>query len=207
MFFFHRSGKLVFMESSSQSSLIRKIAFEIWDIIKFLAPIVLIVFVVRTYIAQPFIVDGESSAPNFHTGHYLIIDEISYRFREPERGEVIVLRYPVQPSRFFLKRIIGMPGERVLIKDGKVTIFNDEKPKGFTLVEPYLTQATFPAGPYRDVTLKPGEYFVMGDNRSGSDDSRMWGVLPRENIVGHALVRLFPFKQAGITPASLDDFQ
>ncbi len=100
-----------------------------------------------------------------------------------------------------------MPGERVLIKDGKVTIFNDENKKGFTLVEPYLTQATFPAGPYRDVTLKTGEYFVMGDNRSGSDDSRMWGVLPRENIVGRALVRLFPFKLAGITPASLDDFQ
>lgn len=194
------------MESSSQPSLVRKIVLEIWDIVKFLAPIVIIVFIVRTYIAQPFIVDGESSAPNFHTGHYLIIDELSYRFREPERGEVIVLRYPLQPSRFFLKRIIALPGERVLIKDGKVTIFDAENPKGYVLSEPYLVQATFPAGPYRDVTLKEGEYFVMGDNRSGSDDSRMWGILPRENVVGRALIRLFPLKLVGVTPASVDDF-
>lgn len=194
------------MESSSHTPLIKRIILEIWDIIKFLAPIIIIVFVVRTYIAQPFIVDGESSAPNFHTGHYLIIDEISYRFREPARGEVIVLRYPLQPSRFFLKRIIALPGERVVIKDGKVTIYNSENQKGFTLTEPYLTQATFPAGPYRDVTLKEEEYFVMGDNRSGSDDSRMWGVLPRKNIVGYAFLRLFPLNLITHTPASLDDF-
>ncbi len=206
LFFFHGSGTLTLMESSSETPLIKKIILEIWDIIKFLAPIVVIVFVVRTYIAQPFIVDGESSAPNFHTGHYLIIDEISYRFRDPARSEVIVMRYPLQPSRFFLKRIIGLPGERVVIKDGKVTLFNDEKPKGFVLDEPYLTQATFPAGPYRDVTLKENEYFVMGDNRSGSDDSRTWGVLPRKNIVGYAFLRLFPLKEIDYTPGSLDDF-
>ncbi|MEI8224286.1 MAG: signal peptidase I [bacterium] len=195
------------MESSSNTPLLKKIILEIWDIIKFLAPIVVIVFFVRTYIAQPFIVDGESSSPNFHTGHYLIIDELTYRFREPARGDVIVLRYPLQPSRFFLKRIVGLPGERVVIKDGKVYIYNTENPKGYVLDEPYQKQATFPAGPYRDVTLAPEQYFVMGDNRSGSDDSRMWGILPRNDIMGHVLLRLFPIKLAAVTPASVDDFK
>lgn len=194
------------MESSSSTPLIKKIALEIWDIIKFLAPIIVIVFFVRTYISQPFIVDGESSAPNFHTGHYLIIDEVSYRFREPARGDVIVMRYPLQPSRFFLKRIIGLPGDRVVIKDAKVFIYNAENLKGYVLSEPYQKQGTFPAGPYKDVTLQEDQYFVMGDNRSGSDDSRMWGILPRENIVGHVLFRLFPLKLAAVTPASIDDF-
>lgn len=195
------------MESSSNTPLIKKIVLEIWDIIKFLAPIVIIVFFVRTYIAQPFIVDGESSSPNFHTGHYLIIDELSYRFREPARGDVIVLRYPLQPSRFFLKRIIGLPGERVVIKDGKVYIYDAAHPNGYVLEEPYQKQATFPVGPYRDVTLAAEQYFVMGDNRGGSDDSRTWGILPRNDIMGHVLLRLFPLKLAGITPASVDDFK
>jgi signal peptidase I len=171
-----------------------------------LAPIIIIVFVVRTYIAQPFIVDGESSSPNFHTGHYLIIDELSYRFKEPARGDVIVLRYPLQPSRFFLKRIIGLPGDRVAISDGKIHIYNAANPAGYVLDEPYEKQVTFPAGPYKDVTLAPEQYFVMGDNRSGSDDSRMWGILPRNDIVGHVVLRLFPIKLAAVTPASIDDF-
>lgn len=190
-----------------QPSMIKKIWLEVWDIIKFLAPIIIVVFIVRTYIAQPFIVDGESMAPNFHTGHYLIIDEISYRFSEPKRGDVIVLRYPLETSRFFLKRIVGLPGDRVVLKDGKVFIFNSENPKGYVLEEAYHNQTTFPAGQFRDVTLGDEQYFAMGDNRSGSSDSRAWGILPRKDIVGRALVRLFPVKQLGITPASVDDFQ
>lgn len=190
-----------------QTSLIKKIWTEVWEIIKFLAPIVIVVFVVRTYIAQPFIVDGESMAPNFHTGHYLIIDEISYRFHEPKRGDVIVLKYPLDTSRYFLKRIVGIPGDRVIIKDGKVTIANAEYPKGYVVNEPYHNQVTFPAGQFKDVTLGEDEYFAMGDNRAGSSDSRSWGILPRKDIVGRASLRLFPIKQAGVTPASIDDFQ
>lgn len=190
-----------------QPSMLKKIWLEVWDIIKFLAPIIVIVFIVRTYIAQPFIVDGESMSPNFHTGHYLIIDELSYRFREPKRGDVIVLRYPLQESRFFLKRIIGLPGDRVTIKNGKVYIANDANPDGYVLNESYQDQTTFPAGQFKDVVLADDEYFAMGDNRAGSSDSRAWGILPRKDIVGHALFRLFPLKQIGVTPASVDDFQ
>lgn len=181
--------------------------YEILDLIRFLAPIVIIVFVVRTFIAQPFIVDGESMSPNFHTGHYLIIDELSYRFHDPARGDVVVLRYPLDPKRFFLKRIVGLPGDRIQIKDGHVVITNAEHPDGVVLIEPYETQSTYIAGPYKDVTLGTDEYFALGDNRAGSSDSRSWGILPRKNIVGHALFRLFPIKQAAVTPASLDDFK
>jgi signal peptidase I len=195
------------MHPTSSSSFIKKIFLEIWDIIKFLVPIIVIVFVVRTFIAQPFIVDGESSAPNFHTGHYLIVDELSYRFREPSRADVVVMRYPLQTSRFFLKRIIGLPGDRVVIKDGKVFIYNLDNPDGYVLSEPYQNQPTFPAGSFRDVTLKQDEYFVMGDNRAGSDDSRSWGILPRKDIIGHVALRLFPLSLVGVTPASIDDFE
>ena len=190
-----------------QPSLLKKIWLEIWDIIKFLAPIVVIVFVVRTYIAQPFIVDGESMSPNFHTGHYLVIDELSYRFHAPQRGDVVVLRYPLDTSRFFLKRIVGIPGDHIVIKNGKVYITNDANPNGYVLNEPYQNQATFPAGQFKDVILEQDEYFAMGDNRAGSSDSRAWGILPRKDIIGHALFRLFPVKDMGITPASVDDFE
>jgi signal peptidase I len=180
---------------------------EIWELVKFLAPIVIIVFFVRTFIAQPFIVDGESMAPNFHSGHYLIIDQISYRFKEPARGDVVVLRYPVQPNRFFLKRIIGLPGETINLRDGSVVITNEEFPNGMIIDEPYHNQKTLPAGTYGNITLGQDEFYVMGDNRIGSSDSRSWGVLPRENITGRALIRLFPFNKIDITPASVDDFE
>lgn len=185
----------------------KKVLYEIWDLVKFITPILIVVFLVRTFIAQPFIVDGESMSPNFHTGHYLIIDEISYRFHEPKRGDVVVLRYPLDPSRFFLKRIIGLPGDRVQIKNGHVVITNAEYPNGFILEEPYESQQTYAAGQYHDVTLGDDQYFAMGDNRAGSSDSRAWGILPRQDIVGHAFLRLFPIKLAGITPASVDDFK
>lgn len=184
----------------------KKFLLEAWDIVKFLAPIIVIVVLIRKFVAKPFIVEGESMSPNFHTGHYLIIDEISYHFHQPKRGDVVVLRYPLDTKRFFLKRIVGLPGDRITIRDGKVYVMNAENPDGAILVEPYETQSTFPAGPYKDIVLGAGQYFAMGDNRAGSDDSRMWGILPRTDIVGHVVLRLFPLRLASITPASVDDF-
>lgn len=180
---------------------------EIWEIVKFIAPIIIIVFIVRTFIAQPFIVDGESMAPNFYSGHYLIVDQVSYYFSDPKHGDVIVLRYPLQPSRFFLKRIIGVPGDRIIVRDGKVIIINQEFPNGKVLDEKYHDQVTFATGTYTDSTLGIDEYFVMGDNRGGSSDSRSWGILPKKDIVGRAFIRLFPFDKISITPGSVDDFQ
>ncbi len=183
-----------------------RIGLEIWDILKFLAPIIIIVFLIRTYIAQPFIVDGDSMAPNFHTGHYLIIDELSYHFHAPNRFDVVVLRYPLDTKRFFIKRIVGMPGDTIQIKDGHVVIINTEHPKGYVVSEPYESQATFPVGQYNNVTLGPDQYFALGDNRAGSSDSRTWGILPRKDIVGHVALRLFPLNVAGVDPAEVDSF-
>lgn len=151
---------------------------------------VFIVIPFRLYIAQPFIVDGASMDPTFNTGQYLIVDELSYRFETPQRGSVLIFKYPLDPSKYFIKRIIGLPGETVNIKDGIVTIINKENPKGFVLNEPYIKLPKKDSSTY---TLSSDEYWVMGDNRLGSADSRMWGPVPRENFIGQPIVRFWPF--------------
>ncbi len=158
---------------------------------------ILIIIPFRLYIAQPFIVDGASMDPTFENGQYLIIDELSYRFREPVRGEVLIFKYPKDPSKYFIKRIIGLPGETVLIKNGVVTLINDKYPKGLTLEEPYVK---FTKVDNSSLKLGENEYFVMGDNRLQSADSRYWGPVPRENFIGLPIFRLFPL---GLSPGSV----
>lgn len=153
-----------------------------------------IIIPIRYYLVQPFFVKGASMEQNFHDGDYLLIDEISYRFGEPERGDVIVFRYPENPSQFFIKRIIGLPGESVEIKDNTVKIYNSENPEGFLLQEDYLSKGQQTAG---NMKIKTGEmeYFVLGDNRLQSSDSRRWGVLNYSFITGKAFIRLYPFNK------------
>ncbi len=171
------------------------------EIIQFSLVALLIVLPVRFFIAQPFMVSGASMENTFETGQYLIVDQLSYRFGEPGRGDVIVFRYPKDPAKFFIKRIIGIPGDTVEINGSAVTITNVDHEAGVTLdEEPY-------AQPMKhDTTLKEtlglGEYFVMGDNRDASSDSRMWGVLQRDRIVGRAFLRLFPFTDVGVFPGA-----
>ncbi len=150
-----------------------------------------IVIPIRYFLFQPFFVSGASMEPNFESGEYLLIDEISYRFREPQRGEVIVFKYPNDPSTLFIKRIIGLPGETVEIRDGKVIIYNLQLPEGKILEEPYIKEET--QGNIK-ISLKKNEYFVLGDNRSHSSDSRSWGPVSRENIIGRAWVSVLPSK-------------
>jgi len=173
---------------------VEKTENPVWEVVKVVIISVAIVLPIRTWIAQPFMVAGASMEPNFHEGEYLIVDELSYQFRSPQRGEVIIFRFPLNPSEFFIKRIIGLPGETVEIKGGKVTI----KSSGgvFMLDEAYLPPL-LDTGPERVAELKSGEYFVMGDNREHSSDSRVWGVLPSDKITGRALVRLWPVREAG----------
>ena len=128
---------------------------------------------------------------NFHDGDYLLIDEISYRFHEPKRGDVIVFRYPENPSQFFIKRIIGLPGETVEIKDNKVTIYNGEFTKGLTLKEGYLSSSQRTEGNFF-IKLTDTEFYVLGDNRLQSSDSRRWGTLDKKFITGRAFLRLWP---------------
>ncbi|MCC7500216.1 signal peptidase I [Candidatus Nomurabacteria bacterium] len=176
----------------------RKESFFI-ELLKFIVIAALIVFPVRFFIAQPFIVSGASMDPTFENGQYLIIDEISYRFSEPKRGEVIIFRPPRAPQEFYIKRIIGLPGETVSIEDGRIYVTtNGQK---HVLDEPYISRN----GNGADATyeLEANEYFVMGDNRPESSDSRVWGPLPSDNIVGRAFVRLLPANTLSLFPGSV----
>lgn len=170
------------------------------EIIEVLLISLITVYAVRTFLAQPFLVSGASMEPNFVNGNYLIIDEVTYRFREPERGEVIVFRYPGDHKTFYIKRIIALPGERFVLSRGVITIFNSTHTTGFNLDEQYLPDDLDTAGRL-DVTLGPDEFFVLGDNRYYSYDSRSWGSLHRSDIVGIVRVRLFPFPQVKIFEA------
>ncbi len=162
-----------------------------------IAAIFAVLICVRLFVAEPFLVYGSSMEPNFETGDYLIIDELTYKLSSPKRGDVIVLVPPDQPTKHFIKRIVGLPGEKITVKGKDVTIVNKEHPEGMLLNEPYVT---FQSTKEAVHTLTNNEYFVMGDNRAVSFDSRSWGPLPAQNITGKAMVRLYPFNQVGAIP-------
>lgn len=173
-----------------------------WDLIKFAVIALIIVIPIRMFVAQPFLVSGESMFPTFHDGEYLIVDELSYIIGQPHRGDVIVFRYPGDTKRFFIKRIIGLPNEEVSIKNGIVTIINQENPKGFILNEPYIDEKFDTTSNYK---TGESEYFVMGDNRNRSSDSRVWGEplitkLTSKLIIGRAYLRLLPLKDISYLP-------
>ena len=155
---------------------------------------------IRFFIAAPYIVSGASMEPTFDNLHYLIIDRVSYELGEPARGDVIVFDLPTEPGRSLIKRVIGLPEETVIISENAVIIQNAEHPEGFTLDEPYLDQANLGGGNDMRVILEQGEYFVLGDNRHVSSDSRVWGALPRETIVGRVLLRLYPLNMMSALP-------
>jgi len=162
----------------------------IWEITKIVIIALVIVVPIRYFLFQPFFVRGQSMEPNFENSDYLIIDEISYRFRAPQRGEVVVFKYPQNPSQRYIKRIVGLTGETVEIKDGQVTIFNEQ---GEQILDEsnYLSPFISTPGDIR-ISLAENEYFVLGDNRISSADSRRWGPLPRENIIGRVFLRAWP---------------
>ncbi|MEK7162795.1 MAG: signal peptidase I [Patescibacteria group bacterium] len=168
--------------------------YSFWEIFEVVVVAVIAVVIIRTFLIQPFLVSGASMEPNFSSGDYLLIDEISFRFRNPERGEVLVFHYPGDESVYYIKRIIGLPGERLIIKNGEVVVFNKEYPAGFSVKENYLPQTTKTSGD-KEVVLKAGEYFMMGDNRNYSYDSRSWGSLKKTEIVGLVRLRLWPFNE------------
>jgi len=128
--------------------------------------------------------------PNFHDGEYLIVDELSYRFREPERGEVIIFHYPVDSSEKFIKRIIGLPGEKVVLTDDCLKIISQSKEEFCLNESNYINSLNFLKND-REFKLTENQYFVMGDNRSHSFDSRNWGPLAKNYIIGRALIRPF----------------
>ncbi len=170
----------------------------LFEVIKITVITLAIILPIRYFLMQPFFVKGASMEPSFDDGQYLIIDELSYRFREPARGEVVVFRYPIDPTQYYIKRIVGLPGETVEIVEGHVKIFNAEHPLGFVLDETNYLPANIAT--YNNVKKELGQsdYFVLGDNRSASYDSRSWGVLPRANITGRVWLRAWPPQTAKV---------
>ncbi len=167
------------------------------EFVRFTLIALAIVIPFRLFIAQPFIVSGASMSPTFESGQYLIVDELTYRFEAPKRGDVIILKKPRQEAEYLIKRIVGLPGDTVTIKNGIVAVGNASNPNGITLSEPYVKNKD--RGDF-EITMKPDEYFVMGDNRPVSLDSRVVGPISRGHIVGRALVRLFPVSQISFFP-------
>jgi signal peptidase I len=170
-----------------------------WELVRFALIALIIVIPVRLFVAEPFIVSGTSMAPTFENGDYLIVDKISYELGSPQRDDVVVFRYPGDTTKFFIKRVIGLPNETVDIKGNDVTITNGTHTMGFKLDQPFVKN---PANNDTHFVLKSDEYFVMGDNRSASSDSRYWGAVKRNLFQGKALLRLLPINKIDIWPGN-----
>lgn len=190
----------------------------IWEVVKMVFWVVVIIVPLRVFLIQPFFVQGASMEPNFEDHEYLIINELGYKttevgfnygekeinfftvksFKELGRGDVVVFRYPKNPSIYYIKRIIGLPGEKIEIGDKKVKIYNSENPQGFVLDESEYLPVSEETSGDQIVQLSDREYFVMGDNRQYSSDSRSWGPVPEEDIIGKVLLRAWPFNRASL---------
>jgi len=180
-----------------------------WDFVKIILIALIIVIPIRYFIFQPFIVSGESMSPNFESGDYLIVDELSYKLSTPQRGDVVVFDASFIPNysgERFIKRIIGLPGETVDIANGQVEIIKNGKttvlPEKYLPADlkTYVYSTSGIALAPEVTTLKAGQYFVLGDNRTGSYDSRYWGTVQSKYIIGKALLRIFPITDISIIP-------
>jgi signal peptidase I len=160
------------------------------DVVGTIVPAVLIALLIHVFLAQATRVYGQSMQPNLHTNERLVVEKLSYHFHGPRRGDVVVLHDPSGSSELLIKRVIGLPGERVTVADGRVFI------DGVQLDEPYLNQETESTG--RSWLVPPLQVFVMGDNRQASRDSRSFGAVPSDQIIGRALFRYWPLDQIGI---------
>ena len=173
--------------------MIRILSF-IFETLKIAGLALIIVLPIRYFLFQPFLVWGQSMVPNFHDGDYLLVNELIYRVSEPQRGDVVIFKYPQNPSARYIKRVIGLPGETIEIVDGNIIIHKDGK--SFVLDESAYLPEGVETLPKRwtllGESLGEDEYFVLGDNRESSSDSRVWGPLPRENIIGEVFFRAWP---------------
>ena len=172
-------------------------AFEfISDLLINAVIVVGLMLLIRYALISPFKIKGESMEPNFHSGDLLIVNKLSKHYK---RGDVVVLRPPTDTKQFYVKRIVALPGEKVQFKNGKVVIFNNENPDGFTLAEDYIPGNFSTFGQSGEaVTVPSDNYYTLGDNREHSNDSRYWGALPKSNIEGKALVVLWPLRANAI---------
>jgi signal peptidase I len=173
------------------------------DALETVAIALVICLVIYNFIAQPHLVKGDSMIPNYHDGEYILTSRLYTWFGTPQRGDVVVLKSPDDKSIQFIKRIIGLPGEKIKIQHNQVTIYNQQHPQGFILHESYLSPATITNGQTfipegETVTIPANDYVVMGDNRSASYDSRAWGFLAKKDLIGRAFFVYWPVVDFGL---------
>jgi len=184
------------------------------EIAKIVALAFVIIVPIRVFLFQPFFVQGASMEPNFEDSQYLIINEFGYKgtdfeiggknffsvepFKEIERQTVVVFRFPLDTSKYFIKRAIGLPGEKIEVRNGQVKIYNEENPNGFVLDEKEYLGSSAKTGGEISMTLEEDEYFVMGDNRMYSSDSRVWGPVSKKEIMGKVLLRAWPLDKISV---------
>ena len=164
------------------------------EVVKVVIISLAIIIPIRYFLIQPFYVNGASMEPNFYDNEYLIINEISYRFSAPKRGDVVVIKSKMNEKEYLIKRVIGLPSEKVEINGGKVYIYRSDQTEGKELKETYLPNNTVTAGNFL-INLKNDEYYVLGDNRASSLDSRSFGAVKKNEIVGRAWIRAWPFSK------------
>jgi signal peptidase I len=186
----------------SAESKLKYWATLVWEMIKIAAVSLAIIIPVRYFLIQPFYVKGASMEPNFFDHEYLIIDEISYRLSEPQRGDIVVFKYPKDPSQYFIKRIVGLPGEQIMIDNGRVHLKIGDQFKA--IQEDYLSNqvaTNLPLQGYSSVALAADEYFLLGDNRDQSLDSRVFGPVRRDFIIGRTWLRGWPVNRLTVFSA------
>lgn len=175
-------------------SFVKKSLEFLWEMAKVAIISLVIIVPVRYFLIQPFYVKGASMEPNFYDHEYLIIDEITYRFSDPQRGDIVVFKYPKDPKQFFIKRVIGLPGETVKIEDGLIHITTNGETN--VLSEEYLPdniKTRMPVSGYKEIELSDDEYYLLGDNRDQSLDSRVFGAVKQDYIIGRTWLRGWPF--------------
>lgn len=178
----------------------KTILYDLFDIVKTVLIVLVIFFASRYFLVQPFVVEGHSMDPNFSDQEYLLVNRLSYRISTPTRGDVVVFQAPNNPKYDYIKRIIGLPGDTVVIKNNQVIV------NGEVLNEKYLATGTETLiknskTATLEVKLNDNEYFVLGDNREHSSDSREWGILPKSMIIGKAWLSIYPWKMMGFIPS------
>ena len=186
------------MEDMENDSLLRKIWLWFLDFIETIVIALAIFVVMYRFLFQPHQVSGSSMYDNFFDGEYLLTDKVSYRFHLPTRGDVVVFKAPKNEDYDYIKRVIGLPGDRVKIESGKVVVNDSMLDESGYLALGVSTRPGYYAKEGLTVVVPADSYFVMGDNRNNSSDSRDWGPVPIANIVGKAWVRYWPLNQIGV---------
>lgn len=182
------------------AAIVKKIGYVFWDLLQTVVMAAAIFVIGYLFVFQPHQVVGNSMIPNFDDKEYILTDKVSYRFHPPQRGDVIIFKAPPDPDREYIKRVIGLPGEKVKILGGKVYINGKELNEIYIPKDLYYVAGGSFLREGSEIQVPEGKYFVLGDNRSHSSDSREWGFVPQESIIGRAFFRYWPTSDIGLVP-------